>query len=113
MAETTTMPLTTPIQAHGETLSALELRCPTVKELRACGAPYRLGANAGGFGGVAVDYDACARLISSICAIPPSSVDQMDAGDFDEAAWRLVGFMRRSSDGETVTAAAPAPSIGS
>lgn len=98
------MPLSRPITAHGETLAALVLRCPTVKELRKSGAPYRLAAG----GGVAVDYDACASLLSAICAVPPSSIDQLEAGDFDEAAWRLVGFMKRSPD-ETP----PAGSTGS
>ena len=88
------MQLSSPIQAHGETLSALELRKPTVKELRAAGAPYRISRG----GEVTVDYEACARLIAAICAIPPSSVDLMDTADFDEAAWKVVGFMRSSSE---------------
>lgn len=105
MADIVTLPLAKPITAHGETLSALELRPPTVKELRACGSPKRVGA-----GGIVVEYEACAQLLSRICAIPPSSIDQMDPGDFDEACWRLVGFMTPSSAGET---ADPAPATTS
>ena len=97
MTETVTMPLAKPIQAHGETLSALVLRSPTVKELRQCGAPRRLGADKS----IVIDYEACAQLLVAICAIPPSSVDQLDAADFDEASLRIVGFIGRSSAEET------------
>src|SRR5487761_9200 len=94
MSDEVVMKLSRPIEAHGERLSTLTLRCPTVKELRKTGAPYRLA----GAGGGAVDYEACAGLLSAICGVPPSAIDQLEAGDFDEAAWRLVGFMRRSSE---------------
>lgn len=94
MADAITITLAAPITAHNETLTSLTLRRPTVAELRAAGAPYRVDRK----GGAAVDYDACAQLIAMICAIPPSVVNQMDAADFDDISWRLVGFMRNSSD---------------
>jgi hypothetical protein len=90
-AQTRTVPLAKPIQAHGETLTALTLRRPTVKELRTFGAPYRLGNDS-----VRIDYEVCAKLISEICAIPPSTVDQMDGADFDEVSLILVGFTKRA-----------------
>lgn len=84
--ETITVALSRPILAHNESLSRLDLRCPTVKELRQCGAPYQDVATR------VPNYEACARLISMICAIPTSSVDQLDAKDFTEASMILVGF---------------------
>lgn len=99
--ETVTIDLSTPIQADDgtRTRTQLVLRRPTVKELRACGAPYRIGAQNGS---ISPDYEACAQLISMICAIPPSSVDQLDGADFDDIALRLVGFTKpapRPADG--------------
>lgn len=88
MADPITILLTAPIQAHGHTHTELVIRQPTVKELRQAGQPYRVGN-----GVASADYEACHRLISMICAIPPSSVDQLDGADFDEIAMILVGFM--------------------
>lgn len=107
MADTVTIPLTKPITAHNETLSELTLRMPTVKELRVAGAPYR---NADG--GVTPDFAACAKLIAMICVIPPSSVDQMNAPDFNVASLELVGFTWGLSAQETAPAAT-ATSTGS
>lgn len=103
MTDTTrTLSLAAPIQAHGETLTELTLRKPTVKELRLCGQPYRIVG-----GGAQCDYDACAKLISAVAGIPPSSVDQLDAADFDEAALILVGFTKRAPVAESDTGSAP------
>lgn len=97
-----TIKLAKPIPAHGEDLHELKLRRPTAKELRLCGGPYRLVND-----GVAVDYDACAKLLVLICGIPPSSVDHMDGADFDEAALALVGFIRRAAFAEEPSGSAP------
>lgn len=91
MSDAITFKLSKPIQAHGAELAELALRRPTVKELRQCGAPYRVVQ-----GGVQWDYDACARLLVAICGIPPSSVEQLDAADFDDLAAILVGFTKRA-----------------
>ncbi len=101
--DTRTIPLAKPIAAHGETLTQLVLRRPTVKEMRTCGQPYRLSDASGGGFALQADYDACAKLISAICAIPPSSVDDMDAADFDNASMMLVGFTKRAAIAETAS----------
>lgn len=91
--EIRTITLSKPIQAHGETVSTLTLRRPTVAELRQYGQPYAIVPSSGG---IKADYQVCAGLISTICAIPPSSVDMIDSADFDDMAVILVGFMRRA-----------------
>jgi hypothetical protein len=101
-----TIPLSKPIVAHGETLSELVLRRPTVKELRACGQPYRVSGGGGGGASVQADYDAGAKLIAAICAIPPSSVDEMDPGDFDDACMILVGFTKPAPRAASASASA-------
>jgi hypothetical protein len=82
-----TLKLSTPIPAHGETLSELKLRPPLVSELRRAGAPF-----VGGLGSSAPDFGNCALLISLMCGIPPSSVDRMEYNDFASACAILVGF---------------------
>ena len=94
MPSETVIELAAPIMAGGESLTQLRLRRPSVKELRECGQPYMIVSGGGG-GGVQADYQACARLIAAICAIPLPAVDQLDAADFDEAALVLVGFTKR------------------
>jgi hypothetical protein len=105
--ETKTVPLAKPIAAHGETLNELVLRRPTVKELRACGQPYRV-SGAGEGGSVQADYNACAKLLAAICGVPPSSIDEMDSGDFDDACMILVGFTKPAPREATASASASA-----
>lgn len=94
-AQTTrTITLQTPIEAHGEKLTQLVLRKPTTAELCLHGQPYTAVKTGGG--GIKADYAVCAALIAAICAIPPSSVEQLDMADFDEAAMTLVGFTGRA-----------------
>jgi Phage tail assembly chaperone proteins, E, or 41 or 14 len=89
--------LSKPITAHGETLSQLSLRSPTVKEFIAAGrSPYVVA----GDGTVAPDMAVCAKLLSMICGIPPSSVDQLAPADFFRAVWQVVGFTGQSQAAE-------------
>lgn len=87
--ETVKLRLRKPVDAYGESVSELVLRRPTVKELRQCGAPYRIGN-----GGVQWDYDACYKLIIALGGMPSSTVDDLDPADFDDAAAILVGFTK-------------------
>lgn len=90
MKSEVTVPLSRPIQAHGEELMALTLREPTGKDLRT-GMPYRILAD----GEMVIDAGVVATLISSLCGIPPSSVDQLSALDFQEATAAVLGFFRK------------------
>lgn len=74
--------LTTPIQAHGETLTELALNVPIrAKALR------RMDEAKGDFG------KACA-LIEHCAAIPASSVDELDARDLQRASEALAPFLQ-------------------
>jgi hypothetical protein len=90
---TETLPLSTSIQAHGDTLAALVFREPTGKDIRVHGNPFQLVADrVTGEATPVFDADRCARLISALAGIPMSSVDQLSAADFLGAQLVLLGF---------------------
>jgi len=105
--ETIKIPLSKPITAHGETLNEIVLRRPTVKEMRTCGQPYCVSSGGNG-GSMQADYNACAKLLAAICAVPPSSIDEMDGGDFDDACMILVGFTKPGPRAATASPSASA-----
>lgn len=88
-----TIALGSPVQAHGEEIREITLRPPKGKDLRV-GMPYRILAD----GQMAIDTEICASLISSLGAIPPSSVDQLNALDFQGAVAGVLGFFREPAD---------------
>ena len=81
--------LTQPITAHGETVKALQVRRPTIGEMRNIkGFPYVLGENML----PVADTDKSAKYIAVCCAIPPSSVDQLSCHDFSKLTWMIISF---------------------
>ncbi|MDD2005617.1 phage tail assembly protein [Pseudomonas putida] len=81
--------LSAPIQAHGEEVRVLELRRPTVAEVRKLKAlPYKIDAE----DAVSLDMDVAAKYIALCAHIPPSSVDQLDISDLNKAAWVVGRF---------------------
>lgn len=81
--------LQVPIEAHGEPLTELTLRRPTVTEVRAIKAlPYRIGKDEE----VSLDMDVAAKYIAVCAGIPPSSVNQLDLADLNALSWTVAGF---------------------
>lgn len=86
---TVTHKLSAPIQAHGEEVTELELRRPTVQECRAIKVlPYTIGAD----GYPIPDTEAAGKYLAVCAAIPPTSVNQLGLPDFNKLAWAVVGF---------------------
>jgi len=78
-----------PIEAHGEPLSELTLRRPTVQEVRAIKAlPYKIDKGED----VSLDMDVAAKYIAVCAGIPPSSVNQLDLSDLKTLSWAVAGF---------------------
>ena len=97
-----------PIKAHGRDVSELTLRPLTGKDLRICGAPYRIG-RAGDEG--IVDSQAVSAMISELAGIPISSVDQLSAADWFACWGAIQGFLDGSSSSTaTQNASSPATS---
>ncbi|MCO7594273.1 MULTISPECIES: phage tail assembly protein [Pseudomonas] len=81
--------LSVPIQAHGEEVAELEVRRPTVQEVRNIKAlPYKMDKDEA----VTLDMDVAAKYIAVCAAIPSSSVNQLDLSDLNNLAWIVAGF---------------------
>ena len=77
------------IEAHGETVSELTMRRPTVQEVRAINAlPYKIDKNEE----VTLDMDVSAKYIAVCAGIPPSSVNQLDLADLNSLSWAVASF---------------------
>ncbi|MBR0677948.1 phage tail assembly protein [Roseomonas alkaliterrae] len=87
------IPLSTPIEAHGETLSEITLREPTGRDLRLCGLPYRIAMETGE---ATIDAPAMAKMIAALAAIPPSAVDRLSAEDWQAAMGAVLGFFGKA-----------------
>lgn len=86
--------LDVPIEAHGEQLTELTLRRPTVQEVRAIKAmPYKLDKNED----VCLDMEVAAKYIAVCAGIPPSSVNQLDLSDLNTLAWAVFSFFMQSA----------------
>jgi len=89
MSKTHEHELAAPIQAHGEELTKLSYRRPTVAEVRKIKAlPYKIDKNED----VSLDMDVVAKYIAVCASIPSTSVDQLDLSDLNELAWVFARF---------------------
>ncbi len=88
------------IEAHGEPLTELTLRRPTVQEVRAIKAlPYRIDKNEE----VGLDMDVAAKYIAVCAGIPPSSVNQLDLADLNTLSWAVAGFFMSAASAPSTT----------
>lgn len=93
--------LNTPITAHGEEISQVTLRRPTVGECRAIKAlPYKVDTDEA----VKIDLDVAMKYIAICAGIPASSVNQLDLNDLNTLAWSMVGFFMRPAATGAMTA---------
>lgn len=81
-----------PIQAHGEEVTVLRWREPTGGDIERAGNPVRLDISDPNNPTLGFGEKKMAAMISQLCMIPPSSVRQMTAKDWNAVAWKLFGF---------------------
>jgi hypothetical protein len=91
---TVRVPLSAPIEAHGETLHEIALREPTGRDLRLCGLPYRIAMETGE---ATIDAPAMAKMIAALGALPPSAVDRLSAEDWQAAMGAVLGFFGKAA----------------
>ncbi|WDH24109.1 phage tail assembly protein [Pseudomonas chlororaphis] len=92
--------LNTAIEAHGEALTELTLRRPTVQEVRAIKAlPYKIDKNEE----VSLDMDVAAKYIAVCAGIPPSSVNQLDLADLNSLSWSVASFFMSAASAPSPT----------
>lgn len=95
-----TVELQVPIEAHGETVTKLNLRRPTVQEVRAIKSlPYKVGQDEE----FKIDTEAAAKYIAVCAAIPASSVNQLDLSDLNDIAWAITRFFLSAASATSPT----------
>lgn len=100
MAEKTTFKLKTPIKAHAEELTELEVRRPTVQEIRAIKVlPYVLTES----NMPVPDMEATCKYLAVCAAIPQGSVEQLSLADLNGLAWLVTGFFLSNGSEEPTT----------
>lgn len=80
--------LSAPIQAHGEQVTKLDLKKPTGEQVCRLGLPYTMAPE----GDVSINMKKVKGYLSELCAIPASSIEQMEPADLNNAAWQVAGF---------------------
>jgi hypothetical protein len=83
----TSITLTKPIQAHGETVTDLAFREPNANDIIKCGFPFRVEGSARVF-----DAGAISAYMADLCGIPKSSVGQMSPLDWTRGMGVVMGF---------------------
>ncbi|MBM6634621.1 phage tail assembly protein [Leclercia adecarboxylata] len=82
------MLLNQPVNAHGETISVLEFKEPTGKDVRELGYPYQMNQDES----IKLQAHIIAKYIVRLASVPLSTVDQMSPGDLNTAGWLVAGF---------------------
>lgn len=91
------VPLTTPIQAHGETVEVLELRAPVVKDLMELGQPFLIIVGDGD-PGIQIQQKKVGQYIVRLAGIPMSSVEKLSMIDFGTVQAVVLGFFGTDGD---------------
>ena len=84
------------IQAHGEEVDSLTFREPNGEDITVCGYPFRLSE-----GQVYPEAGSVAKYIGRLAAIPPSSVKQLSAEDFNACMAVILGFFGEEEEPAT------------
>lgn len=80
------------VEAHGETLTTLELERPTAEQVGRFGLPYvALGESPDFKMAVVMKY------IATLAGVPPSTVNQLDSSDLNDLAWAVLSFFLSSA----------------
>jgi hypothetical protein len=83
--------LTTPVQAYGETVKQLKFRRPTGGDIMAMGDGYPIVID-WATGKVTPNPKVMGEMMSTLAAVPPSTIKALDAEDWSTCAHALMGF---------------------
>lgn len=87
-----TVPLSKPIQAHGEELHELVLREPTAEDVMEEGYPYIVVPAQGGGQGIQLQPAVVGRYAMRLAKIPMSSVKKLGVDDIQRLQVAIMGF---------------------
>lgn len=83
--------LTKAIKAHGEDVAELDLREPTGRDVQDIGFPYLIMMN-GDDQALQIQVKTVGKYVSKLAGIPPTSVDQLSAGDLSTLTGAVMSF---------------------
>lgn len=83
-----TVTLAFPLEIDGKTISEISLRRPKVKDLRAMDRARQPGAS---------ELDQGIVMASTLCGLPLTAMDDMDAGDFAGVSEAVSRFLTAGS----------------
>lgn len=86
--------LSTPVRAHGDELTVLNIQRPSAAQARKIGRlPYKVDET----GKASPDLDAVADYLVVCAGVPLSTIDQLELSDFNQLAWMMAGFFMGSA----------------
>lgn len=91
---TATVKLFKPVIAHGNEIASLAFREPTGDDIIQCGFPVHMGETVS-----TINTAAIAKYISRLAQVPPSTVRQLSAADFQRCVGAIIPFF---ADGEAL-----------
>lgn len=94
MSGANTIPLTKPITAHGEEVTALIFREPVPRDLMELGSPMLMVPGSDGTVGLDIRHAVVGRYISRLAAIPMSSVNDLSVADFLACSGAILPFLQ-------------------
>lgn len=81
------------IIANGDEVDELTFREPTAADIERVGNPVNIDmSSATGEVKVTFDSKAMTQMMSTLAAVPPSTIRQMKTKDWNSAAWSLASF---------------------
>lgn len=86
------IPLSRPIQAHGEEVTELDLREPTGEDVIALGYPYLIVIGDDDSQAMEIRAKVIARYVAKLAGIPPSAINKVSPGDFSRLTGAVMGF---------------------
>lgn len=81
-----------PIQANGEEVTQLTFREPTAGDIERCGNPVNIDFMSGDTPKMSFDTISMSKMMSTLAAVPPSSIRSMHPRDWNSCAWNLASF---------------------
>ncbi len=82
---TTTVTLKYPVTVDGQEYTSLTMRRPKVKDRRVAAKQK-------------TDEDKEITLISNLCDVPPSVIDELDSADYNHLQKALIGFFDSTTE---------------
>lgn len=83
--------LTTPVQANGELVKKLTFRRPTGGDIMALGEGYPVIIDWRS-GTISLNPSVMGAMMSTLAAVPPSTIKALDSEDWSTCAHALMGF---------------------